>query len=58
MEEIPFETIDAVASTFLEGTTTTVSSITSTTADVYAEYEECYNDPMFTIFTYTACFSN
>ncbi|NP_001348797.1 G-protein coupled receptors family 1 profile domain-containing protein [Caenorhabditis elegans] len=53
MEEIPFETIDAVASTFLEGTTTTVSSITSTTADVYAEYEECYNDPMFTIFTYT-----
>ncbi|ULT82835.1 hypothetical protein L3Y34_012223 [Caenorhabditis briggsae] len=49
------------ASTTLEGSTTTVSSITSIvtvptsvpTTEAYAEYEECYNDPMFTIFTYT-----
>ena len=51
MEEIPFET--TFPSTILEGSTTTVSGITSTTPEVYAEYEECYNDPMFTIFTYT-----
>uniref|UniRef100_A0A1I7TIZ1 G_PROTEIN_RECEP_F1_2 domain-containing protein n=1 Tax=Caenorhabditis tropicalis TaxID=1561998 RepID=A0A1I7TIZ1_9PELO len=52
MEEIPLETI---VSAILEGSTSAVSSITSSTAaaEVYADYEECYNDPMFTIFTYT-----
>uniref|UniRef100_A0A8R1DNW6 G_PROTEIN_RECEP_F1_2 domain-containing protein n=1 Tax=Caenorhabditis japonica TaxID=281687 RepID=A0A8R1DNW6_CAEJA len=47
MEEIPFE---VTASTLFDSTTSTV---TSSTSEVYAEYEECYNDPMFTIFTYT-----
>lgn len=51
MEEIPLETI---VSTILEGSITTDSSITSsTTTEAYLDYQECYNDPMFTIFTYT-----
>lgn len=50
MEEIPFET---TLVPLFEGSTTMSSSVTSTTTEAYAEYEECYNDPMFTIFTYT-----